>query len=214
MQINTRELRFFHGTGAIAAASILLEGSRNPLDQMGWRALASDLWSALLKLGTEAELFSWYLEYEDLYNSPGLSALRSAYAHEEGHLLVYGQFFATLNIGNAYRYALGNPLRSEFLSPISVGLKLLARRGVASSAEKLESRYPGILQLINESPPPVVIELLGIDESRLSNENGSRKVMPLIESYLRWADSPSVTEDWRWSCTRSPGLRQGKSCPQ
>jgi hypothetical protein len=39
-----------------------------------------------------------------------------------------------------------------------------------------------------------VIELTGIDESRLSNENGDREVIPLIESYLRWADNPSVDD--------------------
>jgi hypothetical protein len=96
---------------------------------MGWRSLESDLWSALLNLGTKAELLSWLFEYEDLYDSPGLSALRSAYAREEGHLLTYGDFFAALNIANAYRYAVSNPFRSEFLSAISAGLKLLARRG-------------------------------------------------------------------------------------
>ena len=73
---------------------------------MGWRSLASELWCELLKLGTEQELNLWMLKYPDLYDSPGLTALRSAYASEEGHLLVYGHFFATLNIAHAYRYAL------------------------------------------------------------------------------------------------------------
>lgn len=192
MQINTRDLHFFHGTGAIAAASILSDGFRNPLDQMGWRSLASDLWSALLGLGTESELFNQYLKHEDLYDSPGLSPLRSVYAREEGHLFVYGHFFATLNVANAYRYAIRNPLRSEFLLVISTGLKLLARIGNASTANELESHYPAVLQLINNPPPPVVIELTGIDELRLANETGGREVMPLIEHYLDVADNPSV----------------------
>ena len=189
MNINTRDLRFFHGTGAIAAASILSDGFRNPLDQMGWRSLASDLWSALLSLGTESELFNEYLKHEDLYDSPGLSPLRSVYAREEGHLFVYGHFFATLNIANAYRYAIRNPFRSEFLLVISTGLKLLARIG---NANELESRYPAVLQLINNPPSPVVIELTGIDELRLANETGSREIMPLVENYLHFADNPSV----------------------
>src|SRR4051812_16248347 len=129
MLISTRNLRFFHGTSAVATASILSDGFRNPLDQMGWRSLACDLWSALLNFGAEAELFRQFLKYEDLYNSPGLSALRSVHAREEGHQLVYGHFFTTLNIATAYRYAIGNPLRSEFLLVISDGLKLLARMG-------------------------------------------------------------------------------------
>jgi hypothetical protein len=85
------------------------------------------------------------------------------YPREEGQLFVYGHFFAALNIANAYRYAIRNPLRSEFLLMISTGLKLLARIGNASTANELESRYPAVLQLIKNSPPPVVIELTGID---------------------------------------------------
>ena len=192
MQISTRDLRFFHGTGAIAAASILSDGFRDPLEQMGWRSLASELWLALLNLGTESELFNWLLEYEDLHNSPGLSALKRAHTREDGHLFVYGHFFATLNIANAYRYAVRNSFRSEFLSVIYVGLKLLERRGATSTAKTLERRYPTVLRLINEPPPPVVIELTGIDELRLANETGGREVMAIIEDYLDLADNPPV----------------------
>jgi hypothetical protein len=48
MKINTRDLCFFHGTGATAAAGILSKGPLNSLDQMGSRSLASDLWLPLL----------------------------------------------------------------------------------------------------------------------------------------------------------------------
>jgi hypothetical protein len=75
---------------------------------------------------------------------------------------------------------------------ISAGLKLLARIGNASTANELESHYPAVLQLINNPPPPVVIELTGIDELRLANETGSREVMRPIERYLELADDPSV----------------------
>ena len=75
---------------------------------------------------------------------------------------------------------------------ISTGLKLLARIGNASTANELESRYPAVLQLIKNSPPPVVIELTGIDERRLANETGGREVMRQIEDYLDLADDPSV----------------------
>jgi hypothetical protein len=68
----------------------------------------------------------------------------------------------------------------------------LARIGNASTANELENRYPAVLQLINDPPPPVVIELTGIDELRLANETGGREVMPLIENYLRLTDNPSV----------------------
>ena len=93
-----------------------------------------------------------FLKYEDFLNTPGLRPLQSAYAREDGHLFVYGHFFAILNIGHAYRYAVRNPFRSEFLSAISVGLKLLVRCGAASDAQELETRYPAILELINKPP--------------------------------------------------------------
>src|SRR5579872_7290531 len=183
MQINPRDLPFFHGTGAIAAASILTEGARNPLDQMGWRSLASHLWSALLKLGTEEELNRCFLDYTDLHYSPGLMALRSAHECEEGHSFVYGHFFATLNIAHAYRYAL-SPHRSEFLSAISVGVRILERRGAASTAQKLGNEYPDIFKLISKPPPPVVLELTNVDDARLTNENGSKVFAQQLENFL------------------------------
>lgn len=66
MQNNTRDLHFFHGTSATAAANILRDGFRNALDEMGWGSLASDIWSALLTLGTEDQLHRWIHKYDDL----------------------------------------------------------------------------------------------------------------------------------------------------
>jgi hypothetical protein len=63
------------------------------------------------------------LTRDDLLNGPGLTPLRSAHAREEGHLFIYGPFYATLNIGCAYRYAVRNPYRSELLHAIADGLQ-------------------------------------------------------------------------------------------
>lgn len=192
MQIATQDLRFFHGTSTAAAASILSHGARNALDEMGWRAMASEVWTALLCVGNESEIFLKLLAYEDLLNSPGLTALRSAHQREDGHLFVYGQFFGTLNLGHAYRYAVRNPFRSEFLHSISVGLTLLERCGAAPQANEIGRRHALVSELINKPSPPVVLELAGIAESRLSNENGSKPVAPQIELYLSLADQPGV----------------------
>jgi hypothetical protein len=99
-----------------------------------------------------------------LLNGPGLTPLRSAFAQEEGHLFIYGPFFATLNIGCAYRYAIRNPFRSELLHAIADGLKFLERCGGGAQKEELERRYPAISDLINSPSPPVVLELGGIQE--------------------------------------------------
>lgn len=156
---------------------------------MGWRLLASDIWSALLKLGTAEEVFRQFRKYEDFVKTPGLRPLQSVFQQEDGHLFVYGHFFATLNIGDAYKYAVCNPFRSEFLWSISVGLKFLARCDAAPTVRELEGRYPEIMELINWPPAPVVVELKGIEKSRLSNEDGSKAVVPRIISYLSKADN-------------------------
>ena len=109
----TQHLLFYHGTGAVAAANILSAGARNVVDQMRWRALASEIWRALLNtLGTARDVSLQHWQHEDLLNGPGLTPLRSVFAQEEGHLFIYGPFFATLNFGYAYRYAVRNPFRS------------------------------------------------------------------------------------------------------
>jgi hypothetical protein len=128
------------------------------------------------------------LTRDDLLNGPGLTPLRSAHAREEGHLFIYGPFYATLNIGCAYRYAVRNPYRSELLHAIADGLQFLERCGATVQKQELERRYPRILELVKRPSPPVVLELGGIKESRLSNQNGSAPVAPQLEQYLMHAD--------------------------
>jgi hypothetical protein len=192
MKVNSRDLHFYHGTGAKAAISILSDGARNAMDELGWRSLASELWAALREIGSEQELLRRFVQHEDLLHTPGLTPLRSADHREDGHRFVYGHFFATLNIGHAYRYAVRNPVRSEFLHAISAGLKLLERNNASLSATTIANRHPAILQLIAAPPPPVVIELTGIDEERLSNEDGGKPAAPQIELYLEMAREPGV----------------------
>jgi hypothetical protein len=55
--------------------------------------------------------------------------------------------------------------------------------GAGEAARELEDRYPDILNLINNPMPPVVLELSGIEETRLSNEDGSKPVKERIEQY-------------------------------
>jgi len=68
---------------------------------------------------------------------------------------------------------------------ISTGLAELARRGASTFICELEARYPEILRLIKEPPPPVVIELKGIDEARLLTDTGSKAIASVIKVYLR-----------------------------
>jgi hypothetical protein len=187
---DTELLRFYHGTGADAAAEIISDGSRNVVEQMGYRALASGIWIALLdRFGTAQEVARQNWRHADLLRGPGLTPLRSAHALEEGHLFIYGPFYATLNIGWAYRYAVRNPFRSELLHAIADGLRFLERSGATGQKQELERRYSTISELVNRPSPPVVLELGGIQESRLSNQNGSAQVAPRIEQYLKHVEA-------------------------
>jgi hypothetical protein len=194
--VNTRDLHFYHGTSAAAAVRILSIGARNVIDEMGWRSLASDIYSALLSLGLD-EVRRHLLQDKDLLEGPGLSPLRSAAAREEGHRFIYGPFFVTPHIGDAYRYAVRNPVRSELLRAIDIGLKLLTRYGADQRALELVRRYPEVMELINNPPPPVVLELAGIDEVRLSTETGDRSVRRDIERYLALSRLPGAVASFR-----------------
>jgi hypothetical protein len=48
------------------------------------------------------------------------------------------------------------------------------------------------MELINKPPPPVVLELAGIDEARLSTETGKRPVNREIEQFLALAHVSGV----------------------
>ena len=133
--------------------------------------------------GRERDVSLQFWQHEDLLNGPGLTPLRSASAEEEGHLFICGPFFATLNIGCAYRYAVRNPFRSELLHAIAHGLQFLERCGAIAQKLELERRYPTILELINRPPP-----LSGIREPRLSNQDGSAQVGPRIDLFLGYTD--------------------------
>jgi len=59
---------------------------------------------------------------------------------------------------------------------------------------ELERRYPAILELISSPSPPVVLELGGIQESRLLNQDGGTQVAQRVELYLSVADKPGVND--------------------
>jgi hypothetical protein len=64
----------------------------------------------------------------------------------------------------------------------------IRRNGWSRSSECAD-----IIELINEPPPPVVIELTNIDERRLTNENGSMIFGEQFDNYLDLANEPSVS---------------------
>jgi len=185
MPIEKRGLTFFHGTSTAAAIDILSSGARDALGEIGCRELASEILTALLKHGNEWELNQRFSRAR--CESPGLMALRSMHDRDRQGQYAYGHFFATLNIGNAYRYAVGNPLRSEYLLTISDSLKIL--RGFEDPlVDEVPSRYPEVVRAIESSSPAVVLELTNIDEGRLTLATGGSEIEPEIEDFLAFPE--------------------------
>jgi hypothetical protein len=106
-------------------------------------------------------------------------------------LFSYGDFFVTLNIGNAYRYALNNPFRSEFLYALYGGLSLLRRLNDPLPME-VPTRFPAVHQLLEVRHLPVVLEISGIDEARLRPEDGGEDTSVEIELFLQMGELPGV----------------------
>ena len=104
-----------------------------------------------------------------------MSALRQLDEPDNQSLVEYGHFFVTLNIGNAYSYAIGNPYRSEFILVLAESLKVLANVH-HELPRTVASRFPEIDRMIKDPSSPVVLELRGISRNRLLTERGDDDV--------------------------------------
>ena len=182
----TEDLIFYHGTSAAAGLAIIKEGTRSSVfDENGAKNLAREILSALLdcaKLspGEESRLHFAFNGPGSEYSTLWVSALRDQDKADGRTAFGYGHFYVTLNIGNAYRYAIGNPYRSEFLLAIAMSLKVLEHEGHPLPHE-IETRYPEVHKAITIASPPAVLEVRGISRDRLLTENGDTN----IDAHLR-----------------------------
>src|SRR6185437_6104746 len=187
--MEAEELIFYHGTAKDAAEAILESGAKDTrFKEIG----AFDLGQAIL---TALRSHAGIGENEDeklhfvFGNRPGaeystlwLPAFRRLDGDGQSHF-EYGYFFATLNIGNAYRYAL-NPYRSEFVRAIAESTKLL-RHLRDPLPEMLPTKYPEIARATENPSPPVVLELRGISAERLLTADGYDGIQSQLEI---WSD--------------------------
>jgi hypothetical protein len=128
--MEVENLTFYHGTGAYFAERILRYGSDDDfLVSIGAFDVRRRILKALREVSNLDASSDWQLlthfscpgsDYSGLWY-PALKHL------ETGDKLnyEYGAVFVTLNLSNAYRYAL-NPQRSEFCRAVSESLKVLA----------------------------------------------------------------------------------------
>jgi hypothetical protein len=175
------DLTFYHGTGRVAAQSILEGGSRDLLfEEMGAWNLGREIRRALLKNAnlSPGEDSKLHFEFKGApgreYSTLWVSALRQLDENNDQSHFQYGHFFATLNIANAYRYAM-NPYRSEFIQALAESLKVLNHIG-DPLPKTVATQYPEVARAIENPSSPVVLELRGISQGRLFGEKGSRDI--------------------------------------
>ena len=180
-EIHTEHLVFYHGTSSAAGRAIINEGVRTSVfEDNGAKDLGREIRKALfdcakLSPGQDAHLHFAFKGPGSEYSSLWVPALRDLDTADGRTAFGYGHFYATLNVGNAYRYAIGNPYRSEFLLAIAESLKVLEHEGHPLPHE-IAARYPAIHDAITTPSPPVVIEVCGISRNRLLTENGDTDI--------------------------------------
>ena len=188
--MQTENLTFYHGTGRAAADAILHSGAQDRwLKEIGAFDLGRAILTALRNhagIAGPHEDMKLCFAFNGLPGSEYSSLWKPALSELDGggpSHFQYGHFFATLNIGNAYRYAL-NPYRSEFIRAIAESIRLLRHLG-DPLPEVLSDKYPKISHAIENPSPPVVLELQGIPVERLLTAKGSRDIQNELEI---WSD--------------------------
>lgn len=118
------------------------------------------------------------MEYSTLW-MPAFEGLENPNASK---MFQYGHVFVTLNISNAYRYALGNPYRLEFIRAIAESLKVLQHIDELL-AYHISRDFPEVIRLIEKADQAVVLEIKGISRCRLQSETGSDYIDGAIADY-------------------------------
>jgi hypothetical protein len=189
----TATLSFFHGTSSRAAAKILNEGAQNIFDYLQVWDVASKVWSAIL-----GHIESEWWKAATLFDQAGSPyagvapiALANAASINQQSLMTYGSFYVTLNFVNACGYALRSQTGSELLLMLSEGFRVLEHLG-DPVAGQIREEYPHVSEVMRLPGHPVVIELKGIEESRIAREDGNPDCWPHIELFCKLADRPDM----------------------
>lgn len=193
--MQTKDLIFYHGTGRTAAQAILASGARDSLfEEMGAYALGRKILHALRAHAHLSPIDDFKLHHA--FTGPGMElsslwvpALSRLDSNGQSYF-EYGHFCATLNIANAYRYAI-NPYRSEFIQALAEALKVLDHIG-GSFSQTLANDYPKIAHAIKNPSPPVVLELGGISRERLLNRRGGSNIQMELELFIDMEMDPGV----------------------
>jgi len=188
----TATLPFFHGTSSRAAVKILNEGARNIFDHLQVWDVASKVWSAILThVESQWEAATLFDQAGSPYAAEAPIALANAASRNQQSLMTYGSFYVTLNFRNACDYALRSQTGSELVLMLSEGFRVLEHLG-DPVAGQIREEYPQVSEVMRLPGHPVVMELKGIEESRITREDGNPESWPHIELFCKLADRPGV----------------------
>jgi hypothetical protein len=176
MPMDTKNVRFYHGTDSKSALSIISSGYKDVLADLGADKFAAELWTRLVELRSEHVLTR-------ILGSSGANVVAALRSLSSG-LFCYADCCATPNPAVAYGHTLANRFRSERLLVISEAMDEL-RYVSHADAERIASNYPSVIRRINEQPGhPVVIELHGIEAHRLRTKRGSPDIDDSMNSFF------------------------------
>jgi hypothetical protein len=197
---HTEDFTFYHGTGSIAAKAILVSSSNDSLfEEIGAFELGRQIYRALSKYADFGSALGFYSVFSGLPHALLCKlALQDLDGNNDRSHFKYGHFFVTLNIANAYRYAIANPYRSEFMFALAESLNVLKAKG-DSLVSKVPVEFPEVARAIENPPPPVVLELKGIARGRLTTAKGDKDIEPEIETFktMQCFDGVNVPADFR-----------------
>ncbi len=187
--MRSEQVLLYHGTSKASAIRILTEGSREDyLEMIGATDLARQISALVLdnmnlhgkdtwEIGVE--LHNRLKPSEDVYDEQDLWVRSLPYLRgAQSRSFHYGSTFVTSSLTRAYRYAAGNPYRSEFLRSLAGGYGICLSLGppVDAQAKELRNQFPQCFELLENPSDPVVIEISGIQSHKLRTEDGDADI--------------------------------------
>lgn len=208
--MKTEQITFYHGTGDGSAAKIISDGIKTDyLQSIGAVEVAREVANYILDDLKVSGISAWEVERAlsaRLHAEAVDAAERDLWVRSLPYItgsgsegrFGYGAFFITSSIERAYRYALCNPYRSEFMQSVAGGCAI-SRHLSADLHRKLDDlrgKYPECFSVMEAPPMPVVLEISGVHTQDLQTEEGTSSIevdLELIKLFSDFGEDPQVS---------------------
>jgi len=184
--MRTEHFTFYHGTSAVSAERIIVEGIKvEYLTSLGAVSYAKNFASLILAHLRLDGHSTWEID-KALCDSAVISSIDAGsydlwlkslpyiLGAKSKAYFDYGSFFVTGSRAVAYRYAVGNRYRSEFIRSLAGGIEVA--KGINPSETKrilaqLEREEKELFAAIQSPSYPVVLEINGLNIEEFEAEN-------------------------------------------